>query len=126
MSTYVNSWEFPYKSTPRASDDFWYGSSQQPLGRFLPRRFLHRQPLETGQLERFSRDGQTSNDVEVWHRGLNTPILCDGGRRHAHNGDEEPQTADDFTTTKLLRGSSHLVGTGPISTNIEDYGEDGE
>ncbi|KAH3693919.1 hypothetical protein DPMN_081358 [Dreissena polymorpha] len=34
------------------------------------------------------------------------------------------ENEDEYTTSRLLRESSHLVGTGPIPANIEDHGED--
>ncbi|KAH3840842.1 hypothetical protein DPMN_114299 [Dreissena polymorpha] len=34
------------------------------------------------------------------------------------------ENEDEYTTSRLLRESSHLVGSGPIPANIEDHGED--
>ncbi|KAH3892875.1 hypothetical protein DPMN_017008 [Dreissena polymorpha] len=34
------------------------------------------------------------------------------------------ESEDEYTTSRLLRESSNLVGTGPIPANIEDHGED--
>ncbi|KAH3804610.1 hypothetical protein DPMN_137166 [Dreissena polymorpha] len=36
------------------------------------------------------------------------------------------ENEDEYTTSRLLRESSNLVGTGPIPANVEDHGEDEE